>query len=370
MLLLFYPWRDPDEAITGGSSERLGIWRFVEQHYPGSRRLFGRRETIHSNPVVESLLSILHLHRLLITALFSRARGYFMLYPAFPFAAPLTNKSFFAAAWFYVCLRAIATLKGVRIGIRVHDLPRWAVGSAIDSWRTPARPEFMRLLEGIVLRLADRIWTTSDAEGRIIVEEFKLAPGKVSTSTNGCIRADARASVPPDGSFRFVYSGALQKEKGIQDMIEAFLRIPRDDVELYLTGAQGEWLKGSYDDRRLKLLGLVKTTEDVIGVVKSCDVAIIPYPRHRFNDVMFPTKLALYVVCEVPVLSTDLVETSRVIRENGIGLSCPAEEMQKYMEMLASRRDLLREFGDNCRRIKEDFYWDTILRKAFCQLVG
>jgi hypothetical protein len=131
MVLAIFPWRDiGDEATTGGSSERISIWRFLEKRFPGSQRLFARRDTVHPNPLVENVLNILRLHGILFRALRSGAGVYFMLYPAFPFAAPLTNKSFPAAVWFYVWLRVIARLKGAKIAVRVHAI-RVMVGETL-----------------------------------------------------------------------------------------------------------------------------------------------------------------------------------------------------------------------------------------------
>ena len=136
-----------------------------------------------------------------------------------------------------------------------------------------------------------------------------------------------------------------------------------------MCGPGGEWIGERYGDERIKYLGVTPTIEYLFGVVKSCDVGIIPYPRQTYNDIEYPTKLALYITCEVPVLTNNLPTCSSVVLENNVGMSCSLEHMSSSMALLARNDELRAMFKENCRRVKEHFYWDRIFDDAFAPII-
>ena len=79
----------------------------------------------------------------------------------------------------------------------------------------------------------------------------------------------------------------------------------------------------------------------------------------------FPSKLSFYITFELPILSIDSTETARILSENKIGISCSLNEMAKNLRLLCENHKLRNILKQNCRMIKEYYFWDSILADAF-----
>ena len=128
----------------------------------------------------------------------------------------------------------------------------------------------------------------------------------------GKVKARKMLNLPLDAKI-IVYMGHLEKLKGFDIMMHAFERVLKKYPDSYLL------LSGQVDTnvninlRRVIYRRFPKRNEVVLGINAS-DVAIIPSPRNNFTEYCFPYKLVEYMACGVPIVASDIGDTSRMLK--------------------------------------------------------
>ena len=111
-------------------------------------------------------------------------------------------------------------------------------------------------------------------------------------------------------SKAIMYSGKLDKEYGIPMLLDAFMQIEDENIELWLTGggnAENYIGQCAAKDKRIKYYGFLPTRTDVLRKQKEADLLInMRLPSEQASAYCFPSKLFEYMVSGVPVISFQL----------------------------------------------------------------
>ena len=106
-----------------------------------------------------------------------------------------------------------------------------------------------------------------------------------------------------------LYAGKLNKEIGIQKILEVFSKIKNKDLELWFLGngdMKDEIIKASKKDSRIKYLGF-KQREEVFKYLKSAKILInLRNPNDEYTKYSFPSKTFEYMVSGTPFVTTKL----------------------------------------------------------------
>jgi glycosyltransferase involved in cell wall biosynthesis len=132
-------------------------------------------------------------------------------------------------------------------------------------------------------------------------------------------REEARAAAGvADAGPVIGYFGSIGSMHGVETLIEATrsLRADYPGLCLLLAGQLGLDLDLDLDLQLpwIDYRGLIDQTR-VPGLINACDVAVIPYHRGPQVDVSNACKLAEYLACEVPVVSTDVADYAKYITD-------------------------------------------------------
>lgn len=104
-----------------------------------------------------------------------------------------------------------------------------------------------------------------------------------------------------------MYSGKLDKEYGIDLLVNAFMEIKDESLELWLTGGGNavNFIKEkAVQDHRIKYYGFLPTREDVISLQQQAVLLLnMRLPSEKASNYCFPSKLFEYMVTGVPVLT-------------------------------------------------------------------
>lgn len=118
-----------------------------------------------------------------------------------------------------------------------------------------------------------------------------------------------------DTVVRLTYCGALDQYRGVPQLLDAFDKLREQNYELWLTGAgPSEKLirERMKSDPRIKLLGYLKTREEVLTLENESDVLIHMRDIHSpAAPYCFPSKLFEYLVTGKPVVSVDIPSIPR-----------------------------------------------------------
>ena len=157
----------------------------------------------------------------------------------------------------------------------------------------------------------------------------------------------------------FIYAGCIHERHGLKYLVEAFTKLPQEDIRLILFGDGAfckELDKYTKNDHRIEYRGVVPNNEVVVAE-QMATFLVNPRPTHEdFVYYSFPSKILEYMVTGTPVLTSKL--------------PCFPEEYNPYllymtdvsvdgfyesmMKALALPNDELEKIGENCRRFVLD----------------
>lgn len=243
-----------------------------------------------------------------------------------------------ALAWI-AALRLALWLRGRELVVDVGDVPRYQCGSL--NYELPAGQLAWRLLERVLFGLADRVAVPGPVVAGWLARDHRLPPARFAVVPNGAPRA--LLEVPRragGGPARFVYVGNLsaRQDRGIRALCRAFAARAPGDAELVLIGEGGGWIEGELGTPGLEVLDALPEEETFAWLARA-DLALIPYPTGGYYPAVCPTKLALYALARVPIISTD-AETSRaLIEKHRLGeVMAPEQLFARWPEVIARYR--------------------------------
>jgi glycosyltransferase involved in cell wall biosynthesis len=216
---------------------------------------------------------------------------------------------------FLVLAAVVPKLRGARVIFDVHDFS-WELFSQRFGGRLAAvleRP--LRLIERLASGFADHVVTVHEPYRQALIARG-VAESKISVVMNS-VDEELLPSTPAEprsAGFRVVYHGTVTPHYGVDLLVEAASRLVDDvpDLRLEVYGggdavpavrAQAQALGMA---ERTALSGQYVPHEEILRLVRSADVGVIPNRPIRLNEHALPTKLLEYIVLGVPVVSADL----------------------------------------------------------------
>lgn len=184
--------------------------------------------------------------------------------------------------------------------------------------------------------------------------------------TKKCPNFGYRSSCDP---FKFCFVGRLNKDKGVEELIKAFLSL-KGSAYLTLVGSvdrtnpiDKETLSCISQHENIVMKGFLK---DIRGELESCDVLVLPSYREGFPNVILQAG-----AMEVPVIASDINGCNEVIIEDVNGwLISPKnyesllEKMQSVMELEPER---LKKTGKAARQLIVTKYEQDKYRQKLIQ---
>jgi glycosyltransferase involved in cell wall biosynthesis len=217
---------------------------------------------------------------------------------------------------FLLLAALVPRLLGARVILDIHDLSPEMFAQRFDGRPGAGAAErILRAVERVATRFADEVVTVHEPYRRELVARG-VPPGKITVVMN---TVDERADPPrppPDGAdgFRVVYHGTVTPLYGVELLVEAAGRVaadvPRLRLEVYGHGDALPAVRARADQLgiadRVSLSGRFVPRLELLGIVRSADVGVIPNLPVRMNLHALPTKLFEYVTLGVPVVCADL----------------------------------------------------------------
>lgn len=223
----------------------------------------------------------------------------------------------------------------------VYDAHEYVPGLSQYGGRTARVVEGWADLEDEFIREATRVITVSPAIADALGEKYGLAakpavvlnipteepPGRerVRTLREVC-------QIGPDVPL-LTYVGGMTRARGVHTAIEAMsllteahlglVCVPHNDT-WYVRQLRAQATAAGLGDR-VHFVNPVGP-DQVVEFLKGVDVALIPALSYPSHEMSLPNKLFEYLHAGVPVVSTELDSIRTFLRENGVGLTHPAED--------------------------------------------
>jgi len=143
------------------------------------------------------------------------------------------------------------------------------------------------------------------------------------------IPPDREKVIPKSGKLRIVFAGSLYAKNEWNALLKSLIAqnwcIANRKVVIYFVGAFP--LYGAAWNKNVRKLGYIPAKQ-VVEICRTCDIAYLPYWLTKDKNVVattsFPSKLALYLSCGLPVLNHGprFSELTRIMNNYQIGISC------------------------------------------------
>ena len=149
------------------------------------------------------------------------------------------------------------------------------------------------------------------------------------------------------------YAGKLNKEVGVNKILEVFSKIKDQDLELWLLGSgdmEKDIIQASKKNKRIKFLGF-KTRKEVFEYLKKAKVLVnLRNPKLEYTKYSFPSKTFEYMVSGTPFVTTKLdgipKEYERYIFFTDYDNETIIKEIEKILKM---NEEEIETIGNNAR---------------------
>ena len=173
----------------------------------------------------------------------------------------------------------------------------------------------------------------------------------------------------PNGSFVFGYVGRLNKDKGGNELIEAFIKLKNKYPSIYLVHVGMDDDTNPISKENYKILKedshIIQTgnvdEKEVYKLMAAFDILVHPTYREGFGKTM-QEAMAMYL----PVITTDVIGAKEVIVNGETGVLIPpknVDELVSAMEKLMNNKELRVMMGKKGRIRVETYFERTKMVK-------
>lgn len=240
------------------------------------------------------------------------------------------------------------------IPVRVH----WFTGQVWATKKGSTRLA-LKLLDRLTALCATHVLADSASQRDFLIGERIVRANKISVLGQGSIsgvdtnrfrpnsgeRQRIRSELQiPDDALCLLYMGRMKKEKGVTDLLDAFLHLRKElaNLHLLLVGPDEEKLIPESKMDGLHIVGYTKKAEVYMA---AADIICLPSYREGFGSVLIEG-----AACALPAVASRIYGVTDAVVENVTGLLHPAgdiEALTDSLRRLVSDERLRKELGKN-----------------------
>lgn len=234
------------------------------------------------------------------------------------------------------------------------------------------------LLEDLCVRWADHTWVVIEERIAAIPENLRER-GRISVvchtpGLDEVEKADRSGGKKVDGVFTLLYFGLFAPGVGsIEPILSALPYVLERDTGIrFLIGGGGEHLvplvRKLGIEQHIEFNGLIQP-ENLPAWLRQGDLGTIAYPVNAFSNTTISNKLFHYMAAGIPVLSTDMIPTRRILNEVRCGRTFPEgssdREIAEIILQLKNSPEELSAMGRRGRQAVLDKYnWSIDFGRA------
>lgn len=278
-----------------------------------------------------------------------------------------------------------------RVPVRIHT-----VGGMPMMEASGLKKKILYWSEKITYACAHRVWPNSKTLRDFIINYFKVNETRLKVIGNGSsngidtekfkrspeLISEAKALrekhvITADDTV-FCFVGRLVRDKGVQELTEAFTKLQQkyNEVKLFLLGHYEDSVDPISDHHKR----LITDNENIITTGFSTNVRlymaasdIFVFPSYREG---FPNVVLQACAMELPSVVTDINGSNEIISnlQNGLIIHTKStDELYAAMELLLNDKNLRQKLASNARPAVIDlfdqhYFWNTLKQEYFTLL--
>lgn len=201
--------------------------------------------------------------------------------------------------------------------------------------------------------------TPSNALKQLIIKaNIGINSDKISVINNFLEDSYIAQEINYNNKGYFLYSGRLSKEKGLQYLLDAILKLPKD-INFHIVGIGPEEKKiAEFIEKNnlynVKLLGFMNR-EKLLTEYRNCIAGI--HPCNWFEN--FPTSIMEFFACGKPVIGSNIGGIPEQIEHNKTGLLFEPANVNKLInniELLYNNNNLAIQYGYQAAKKAKEHY--------------
>ncbi len=169
--------------------------------------------------------------------------------------------------------------------------------------------------------------------------------------------------------FVFIYVGRLVKDKGLNELVQAFSKIKDENVKLLLVGP----FENELDPLKPETISEIKDNPNIVSVGYQKDVRkyyaisnVLVFPSYREG---FPNVVLQAGAMQLPSIVSNINGSNEIITHNKNGLIIPVQNSDAiFAAMLFMMNENIEEMSKHARimienRYKQQLVWESLLKE-------
>ena len=262
-----------------------------------------------------------------------------------------------------------------RVPVRIHTFTgqRWATLNGFKKW-------LLKKIDTFIAGINTKVYSDSPSQNQFLVEQGIVKKEKISCLHKGSLggidlrRFNRNAAIPreeilkqyqiPSQATILLYLGRINRDKGINELVTAFINLNKKIESIYL------FLVGPLEDKSIKLpenIGHMKVLGATLNPEKFYSVAdIFCLPSYREG---FGTAVLEASAYGIPSVGTRIPGLVDSIEDNVTGFLVEPRNtlsLETALEKMICQKDLRRKLGQNAyKRIVRDFDYKLMAKKQW-----
>lgn len=187
-------------------------------------------------------------------------------------------------------------------------------------------------------------------------------------------------SISEVDKFNLVFIGVLYEKQGIQLAINTLPKLIKKFPKIHLTilgsGPFESQIKTLIKDQDISshttFTGYIEDHAQIIKILSNCGIGLATYIPSLADYSYFadPSKIKLYLLCGLPVITTPVPPIAKKISRKKAGIIIEYNEQNLYeaLEYLLSNPKIYAKYRENALKMARDFDINIILNNAFKKL--
>lgn len=239
---------------------------------------------------------------------------------------------------------------------------------------------FLKEYEKRLCQSADQVMAVTPYLADIMSKEYKIDNVEVVPNAETYKARNALQEIDAsDGKVIFLFQGLFFPERGLEELIVSFGKVPSDAAILYLRGPQNDFRNklekmAAEQVKTGKIVFLEPIKEEqLIEEAKFAHVGLIPYRNINLNyKYCCPNKLSQYLHAGLAILCNDLVYVKEQVQKSGAGLSYSSADENTFIEAamkLINDRPALSKMKINAFNYGKNFFnWERLSEPALLKV--